>query len=41
VIEDYVHREGLRLALVVLVKFGCIALALAGAISLFTIAFGG
>jgi succinate dehydrogenase / fumarate reductase membrane anchor subunit len=41
VIEDYVLREGLRLALILLVKFGCIVLMLAGAIALLTIAFGG
>ena len=41
VIEDYVHREGLKIALILLAKFACIALALAGILSLFTIAFGG
>jgi succinate dehydrogenase / fumarate reductase membrane anchor subunit len=40
VIEDYVHREGLKLALILLVKFACLALALAGMLSLFYIAFG-
>jgi succinate dehydrogenase / fumarate reductase membrane anchor subunit len=40
VIEDYVHREGLKLALILLTKFACLALALAGMLSLFTIAFG-
>lgn len=40
VIEDYVHREGCKLALILLVKFACLALALAGMLSLFYIAFG-
>ena len=40
VIEDYVHHEGLKLALILLTKFGCLALALAGMLSLFYIAFG-
>jgi succinate dehydrogenase / fumarate reductase membrane anchor subunit len=40
VIEDYVHREGTRIALILLAKFACIVLALAGALSLFYIAFG-
>lgn len=40
VIDDYVHGEAMRLALILLVKFGCIALALTGAIALFIIAFG-
>ncbi len=41
VIEDYVHREGLKITLILLAKFACIALALAGILSLFYIAFGG
>ncbi|MEX0809484.1 MAG: succinate dehydrogenase, hydrophobic membrane anchor protein [Dongiaceae bacterium] len=40
VIEDYVLGEGMRLALILLVKFGCIVLALTGAIALASIAFG-
>jgi succinate dehydrogenase / fumarate reductase membrane anchor subunit len=41
VIEDYVHREGLKLALLVAMKLACLVLALAGILSLLFIAFGG
>lgn len=40
VIEDYVHREGCKIALILVTKFLCLALALAGALSLLYIAFG-
>lgn len=41
VIEDYVHREALKLGLIILVQFVSLALGLAAAIALAVIAFGG
>jgi succinate dehydrogenase / fumarate reductase membrane anchor subunit len=41
VIEDYVHHEGVKLASLVAVRFGCIALAVAGIFSVLRIALGG
>jgi succinate dehydrogenase / fumarate reductase membrane anchor subunit len=41
VIEDYVHREGCKLAALIALRFACVALGLAAAIALFVIAFGG
>ena len=40
VIEDYVHREGYKLALLLLVKSACILLGLAGLLSVLMILFG-
>lgn len=40
VIEDYVHREGCKLALILAARFACLVLALAGILSLLFIAFG-
>lgn len=41
VIEDYVHQPGLRIALLVLVKFAAFGLGLAAAFAVLKIAFGG
>jgi succinate dehydrogenase / fumarate reductase membrane anchor subunit len=41
VIEDYIHHEGAKLGSLVLVKFGCVVLAVAGIFSVLRIAFGG
>ncbi len=41
VIEDYVHREGLKLALVLIVKFAALVLAGVGVFSVLKLAFGG
>jgi succinate dehydrogenase / fumarate reductase membrane anchor subunit len=41
VIEDYVHGEGAKLALLVLVRFACFALGLAAVFAVLRIAFGG
>ncbi|HWA44394.1 MAG TPA: succinate dehydrogenase, hydrophobic membrane anchor protein [Hypericibacter adhaerens] len=41
VVEDYIHHEAAKLTLLILVRFLCIVLALAAAIALFDIAFGG
>jgi len=41
VIEDYVHREPCRIVALVLVKFGCWALAAAALFSVLKIAFRG
>lgn len=41
VVEDYVHREATKLVLLIGLRFLCIGLALATAIALFDIAFGG
>lgn len=41
VIEDYVHGEGVKLALIVLVKFAALALAVAAIFAVLKIAFGG
>ncbi len=41
VIEDYVHQPGLRIALLVLVKFAAFGLGLAAVFAVLKIAFGG
>jgi succinate dehydrogenase / fumarate reductase membrane anchor subunit len=41
VIEDYVDGEGLKLALIILVRSAAIVLALAGIFAVLSIAFGG
>lgn len=41
VIEDYVHGEGVKLTLIVLVKFAALALAVAAIFAVLKIAFGG
>lgn len=41
VLEDYVDGEGLKLALIILVRFAAIVLALAGIFAVLSIAFGG
>jgi succinate dehydrogenase / fumarate reductase membrane anchor subunit len=41
VIEDYVHGEGAKLALLVLLRFACFALGLAAVFAVLRIAFGG
>jgi succinate dehydrogenase / fumarate reductase membrane anchor subunit len=41
VIEDYVHGKGWRTGLDVAVKFTAVALAVAGPVAIFRIAFGG
>jgi succinate dehydrogenase / fumarate reductase membrane anchor subunit len=41
VIEDYVHGEAVKLALILLVKGACVALFVAGFVSLSLIAFAG
>jgi succinate dehydrogenase / fumarate reductase, membrane anchor subunit len=41
VIEDYVHVEWQKLVALILVKFGCVLLAVAGIFSVLRIAFGG
>ncbi len=41
VIEDYVHREGLKIALIILVKAASLVLGLAGILAVLFIAFGG
>lgn len=41
VIEDYVHSEGLKIALIILVKFAAILLALLSIFAVLKIAFGG
>jgi succinate dehydrogenase / fumarate reductase membrane anchor subunit len=40
VIEDYVHGEGAKLALLIVVKFAALLLALAGIFAVLKIAFG-
>jgi succinate dehydrogenase / fumarate reductase membrane anchor subunit len=40
VIEDYVHRELCKIALLLAVNFACLALALSALVSLLVIAFG-
>jgi succinate dehydrogenase / fumarate reductase membrane anchor subunit len=40
VIEDYVHVEWQKLAALVIVKFGCVVLGVAGIFSVLRIAFG-
>jgi succinate dehydrogenase / fumarate reductase membrane anchor subunit len=40
VIEDYVHHEAAKLALIVSVKFAAVVLALAGILAVLSIAFG-
>jgi succinate dehydrogenase / fumarate reductase, membrane anchor subunit len=41
VIEDYVHAEGVKIALLVLLRFACFALGLAAVFAVLRIAFGG
>ena len=41
VVEDYVHHEGVKIAVLVLVKFACLAFGLAGILAVLKIAFGG
>ncbi|MBI1775683.1 MAG: succinate dehydrogenase, hydrophobic membrane anchor protein [Proteobacteria bacterium] len=41
VIEDYVHHEGTKLALVVIEKYACVALAVTALYAVLKIAFGG
>ena len=41
VIEDYVHREGSKLASILAVKFACWALGAAAVIAVLRVAFGG
>lgn len=41
VIEDYVHQEGLRLAMLLLVKFALVLCAVIGVLAVLRIAFGG
>jgi succinate dehydrogenase / fumarate reductase membrane anchor subunit len=41
VIEDYVHAEGAKIALLVLLRFACFALGLAAVFAVLRIAFGG
>jgi len=41
VIEDYVHGEGTKIALVMLSNFFCIVVGLASALSVLKLAFGG
>ena len=40
VIEDYVHNEAAKLALIILVKFAAVVLALCGILAVLAIAFG-
>jgi len=40
IIEDYVHREGAKIAALLLMKSACAVLALAAVVSLLVIAFG-
>ena len=40
VIEDYIHGEGPKIALILLVKFASLLLGLAAVIALLVIAFG-
>jgi succinate dehydrogenase / fumarate reductase membrane anchor subunit len=40
VIEDYIHREGGKIALILLTKLASLALALAAVVALLVIAFG-
>ena len=40
VIEDYVHREGAKIAAILLVKAACLVLGLAGVLAVLFIAFG-
>ncbi len=41
VIEDYVHVEWQKLAALIVVKFGCVLLGVAGVFAVLRIAFGG
>ncbi|MCP5366800.1 MAG: succinate dehydrogenase, hydrophobic membrane anchor protein [Hyphomicrobiales bacterium] len=41
IIEDYVHTEWLKIASLIVVKYGCIALALSCIIAVLRLAFGG
>ena len=40
VIEDYVHHEGTKIALIILVKAAAVVLALAGILAVLFVAFG-
>jgi succinate dehydrogenase / fumarate reductase membrane anchor subunit len=40
IVEDYVHHEAAKIALLLLMKFSCAILALAAIVSLLVIAFG-
>ena len=40
VIEDYVHREGVKIAAILAVKFACILLGLAAVVATLKILFG-
>lgn len=40
VVEDYVHAEGLKIAIILAMKLACLVLALAAIIALMVIAFG-
>lgn len=41
VVEDYVHLEWAKIAGLIVVRFGCVVLAVAGIYSVLRIAFGG
>lgn len=41
VVEDYVHTERIKIPVVVMIRLGCFALAIAGIIATLHIAFGG
>ncbi|MBX3499161.1 MAG: succinate dehydrogenase, hydrophobic membrane anchor protein [Alphaproteobacteria bacterium] len=41
VIEDYVHSEGMKIGLILLIKCGAAVLAVAAVVALFRMAFGG
>lgn len=41
VIEDYVHSEGMKIGLILLIKCGAAVLAVATVVALFRMAFGG
>ena len=41
VLEDYVHTEWTKIAALIIVRFGCVVLAVAGLYSILRIGFGG
>jgi succinate dehydrogenase / fumarate reductase membrane anchor subunit len=41
VIEDYVHNDGVKLALIVLMRFIAVFFGLAGIVAILRIGFGG
>ncbi|MBL8675624.1 MAG: succinate dehydrogenase, hydrophobic membrane anchor protein [Rhodospirillales bacterium] len=41
VIEDYIHAEGAKIAMILVVKFAAALLAVAAVVAIFKIAFGG